>query len=226
MVLAASLTALAVTLFLLSGCAVLATPPPERLAPTLPPAPESLARSNGSIWAGAQSLALFEDQKARRVGDVLTVILVERTDASKKASTTTSKDSSTSISNPVLFGRPLSVNGTGVGEFGLDSSRSFAGSGDSSQSNKLEGSLSVTVAAVLANGNLVVRGEKNLTLNQGAERVALEGIVRPADISPANTVSSDRVADARISYNGSGTLADSNSAGWLTRFFNSSWMPF
>ena len=82
------------------------------------------------------------------------------------------------------------------------------------------------VAQVLANGNLVVRGEKNLTLNQGSERVAVTGIVRPADISPANTVSSERVADARISYSGRGHVADSNQPSWLARFFNSPWMPF
>lgn len=210
--------------FLLTGCASLIGP--ERIAPTLPPAPQSTQASEGSIWNGGNAIALFEDQKARRVGDVLTVLLAERTDASKKASTKTSKESDTDIANPTLFGRPLSYKGVPIGAIGMNSSSEFAGSGDSSQSNKLEGSISVTVAAVLANGNLVVRGEKNIELNQGAERVALEGIVRPADISPANTISSDRVADARITYNGSGALADSNASGWLARFFSSPWMPF
>lgn len=210
----------------LSACAVVKPKAEPRLAPTPPPAPQSTYTSEGSIWAGTQSIALFEDQKARRIGDVLTILLVERTDASKKTSVSTNKDNSLEIGNPTIFGRPLSVGGTGVGAFGLDSNRAFSGNGEASQGNKLEGSVSVTVAEVLANGSLVVRGEKNLSLTQGSERVAIEGIVRPADISPANTVSSDRVADARISYSGKGDLANTGEPGWLSRFFNSSWMPF
>lgn len=218
---------LATAMLLLSGCAsVQARPDQNYLAPTPPPAPEQSHTSDGSIWAGTQSIALFEDQKARRIGDVLTILLVEKTDASKKASTNTSKESSVDLGNPTLFGRPLTVGGTPVGAFSIDGSRSFNGGGDSSQSNKLEGSVSVVVSQVLANGNLVVRGEKNLELNQGSERVSIQGIVRPIDISPSNTVSSDRVADARISYSGKGSLADSNQPGWLARFFDSPWMPF
>jgi flagellar L-ring protein FlgH len=212
-------------LLLLGGCAAPAFKP-ERFEPTSPPAPEATHSSNGSIWAGSQSIALFEDTKARRVGDVLTILLLEKTDASKKASVNTSKDSEVDIGNPTLFGRPFSIGGTAAGAFGIESSQSFSGSGDAVQGNKLEGSVSVVVAQVLANGNLVVRGEKNIELTTGTERVAISGIVRPADISPANTVSSDRVADARISYAGRGDVANSGKPGWLTRFFNSAWMPF
>jgi flagellar L-ring protein FlgH len=191
----------AAALFLLGGCATVA-PKPERFEPTPPPAPELSHASDGSIWAGTQSIALFEDAKARRVGDVLTILLIERTNASKQASVNTSKETEVDIANPTLFGRPFRIGGTPAG------------------------ALIVVVAQVLANGNLVVRGEKNLELTNGSERVALTGIVRPADISPSNTVSSDRVADARISYAGRGDIANTGKPGWLTRFFNSPWMPF
>ena len=104
--------------------------------------------------------------------------------------------------------------------------RTFDGKSDSSQSNKLEGSITVTVAERLPNGNLLVRGEKRITINQGQEFVRLQGIVRPVDIGPANTVPSTKIADATITYTGKGALADSNRQGWLSRFFNSPWFPF
>ena len=109
---------------------------------------------------------------------------------------------------------------------GLDGERSFDGAGSSSQSNQLTGQITVTVAQRLPNGNLIVRGEKWLTINQGQELVRIAGIVRPQDIGQDNVVPSTRVADARISYTGRGTLADANTRGWLSRFFNSKWMPF
>jgi flagellar L-ring protein precursor FlgH len=180
----------------------------------------------GAIYASGSGLALFEDVKARSVGDVLTVLLVERTQAQKKASTSTSKDSSVSLGNPTLFGRPLTANGTPIGEVGIEGSREFTGSGDSSQSNKLDGAITVTVMQRLGNGNLVVAGEKHLGLNQGSELIRLQGVIRAADIRPDNTVTSDRIADARIDYRGQGALADANAQGWLSRFFNSPWTPF
>lgn len=212
----------ALALFM-TGCAAAPVVPPA--APVLPVMPERIAATDGAIWT-PQAPSLFEDQRARRAGDVLTVVLVEQTAASKKATTSTSRDSSVEVANPTLFGRPLSVNGTGVGGFGLESGKTFSGNGNASQSNTLQGSVTVMVTQVLANGNLVIRGEKNLEINQGAERVALEGIVRPQDVSPGNTVTSDRVAAARISYSGSGALADANREGWLSRFFSSALWPF
>ena len=110
--------------------------------------------------------------------------------------------------------------------FGTSGDRSFDGSGNSSQSNQLTGSITVTVAQRLSNGNLLVRGEKWLTINQGQELVRISGIVRPQDIGQDNSVPSTRVADARIAYTGRGSLADANTQGWLSRFFSSKWMPF
>lgn len=180
----------------------------------------------GAIYNGGSGHALFEDPKARTQGDLLTVLLVEKTQAQKSAETSTSKESSAEITNPTLLGRPFSMKGTGIGAFSLEGSRSFDGKGDSSQSNQLSGSVTVTVLERLPNGNLIVSGEKNLELNQGSERVRLSGIVRTVDIRPDNTITSDRIADARIEYVGRGALADSNAQGWLSRFFNSPWFPF
>lgn len=208
----------------LVGCASTAPmPPPEVPAQSHRPLPPPTA---GAIYNAGTGFALFEDPKARVEGDLLTVLLVEKTQAQKKASTSTSKDTSVDIANPTLLGRPLSMGGTPIGEFGVSGSRSFDGKGDASQSNQLSGSITVTVVERLPNGNLVIAGEKNVELNQGSERVRLSGIVRPVDVRPDNSITSDRVAEAHIEYVGRGALADANSQGWLSRFFNSPWFPF
>lgn len=222
---------LAAVMALLQACAVA---PKEQLsyAPTRPQ-PEMLPpATEGAIFQSGQEISLFQDAKAGRVGDIITVVLVEQTSASKKADTNTSKTQDTQLDNPTILGAPLSFNmpgGSGRdGNLGttLSGSRDFAGAGDSSQSNTLSGNVTVTVAEVLSNGNLLVKGEKRMTINQGDEFIQFSGIVRPADIGPDNTVLSTLVADAKISYTGRGTLADANSTGWLARFFNSDWWPF
>lgn len=180
----------------------------------------------GSIYSAGQGLALFEDQKARGVGDTLTVLLVESTDAKTSSATSTSKATSSEIKGPTILGRPVTLGGVPVLNNSLGSDHSFDGSGGSSQSNKLSGSVTVTVIQRLPNGNLSVRGGKHISLNQGKEFVRIEGIVRPADIAPDNTVLSSRVADARIAYGDNGALGESNAKGWLARFFGSEWMPF
>jgi flagellar L-ring protein precursor FlgH len=216
---------------LLQACATLSKDTVS-YAPTRPQ-PEMLApATQGAIFQAGQEISLFEDAKARRVGDIITVVLVEQTTASKKADTNTSKKQDTQLDNPTILGAPLSFNMPGgsnrVLNLGttLSGSRTFAGAGDSSQSNKLQGNVTVTVAEVLSNGNLLVRGEKRLTINQGDEYIRFSGIVRPSDIGPDNTVLSTSVADARIAYTGKGTLDESNSSGWLARLFNSKWWPF
>lgn len=214
------------TTLLLAGCSSTPRlpdepPKPGRSFSATPPPP-----SSGAIYNAYSGHGLFEDPKARAPGDLLTILLVERTQAQKQASTSTSKESGLSISNPLIAGRPLTRNGQPVGDFSLEGSREFSGSGDTSQSNQLSGSLTVTVVDRLPNGNLAVVGEKRLSLNQGSEILHLSGIVRPVDIAPDNTVTSDRVGDARIEYVGRGALADANAQGWLSRFFNSPWFPF
>lgn len=182
--------------------------------------------SDGSIYQAAHNVALFEDRKARQVGDVLTVLLVEKTDAKKAAATNTSKENSVGIEGPTMLGRPVTIGGTEVLNFDISAERSFTGAGGSTQSNALTGSLSVLITRVLPNGNFVVRGEKQLALNQGSESVAIEGIVRPSDVGADNIVRSDRVANARIQYRGKGAVNDASTQGWIARFFNSGWFPF
>jgi flagellar L-ring protein precursor FlgH len=225
---------------LLAGCAGFEHKPDPHYAASYPePGPVVPAVPSGSIYQAAYqpgaTLYLFEDVKPRRPGDVLTVVLVEETSASKAAKTATNKKNSTDISNPTLLGSPMqfntpnflplqSHNGNGLGT-SLEGTRDFSGSGNSSQSNSLTGRVTVTVAQVLGNGNLMVRGEKWLKLNQGEEYVQISGIVRPADIRPNNTVLSTQVADARIAYTGKGAINDANVMGWLARFFSSAIFP-
>ncbi|MBU1191881.1 MAG: flagellar basal body L-ring protein FlgH [Gammaproteobacteria bacterium] len=222
-------------LLLLSGCATMQAPR-ESYRPTYPPVPAPPPQANGAIYQTGYSMALFEDLKARRVGDTITVVLQERTQASKDAKTETSKENDITIPNPTLLGSmpqfnvpgivPLASNRNNSLETGMSSNQEFTGEGSSSQGNSLTGNITVTIAEVLPNGNLVVRGEKWLTLNQGDEYIQISGIVRPFDIKSDNTILSSQVADARITYSGEGMVADSNKMGWMSRFFASVIWPF
>ena len=175
---------------------------------------------SGGVFT-ADTVSLTSDSRAYRVGDAVTVILQETTQASKRAGTSFSKGSSVGVS-------PIGALGKTFGKTGIDiaADRSFEGDSTSTQQNALSGALTVVVQEVLPNGLLRVAGEKNLTLNQGEEFVRLKGYVRAADIDAENQVSSLRVANARIAYSAKGALADANTPGWLTRFFNSPLMPF
>lgn len=217
------LAALLLAGLLLGGCANMTAKPGEAAyAPVQPVAPAPLEQNNGAIYQAGHGMALFEDLRARQVGDILTVVLAEKTDASKSSSNSIGKDGSTDIGTPTLFGRQFGGNLSTA----LNSSTAFDGSADTSQSNQLDGSVTVTVAEVLSNGNLRVQGEKWVGINDGEEFVRLRGIVRAADIRPDNTVLSTKVADARIDYRGKGSGADANVVGWLTRFFLSPLWPF
>jgi flagellar L-ring protein FlgH len=198
-------------------------PMPAPVATAMPPAAEP---APGAIYQSGREVAWLEDLKAHRVGDILTIRLQEATQASKTSSTKTKKDTTVANAAPTLLGRGVTRNGTPLLANSLDGAQQFQGDGASSQSNSLDGSITVTVVERLQNGNLVVQGEKWLTLNQGDEFIRITGIVRPYDIATDNTVTSDKIANARISYSGRGTLASANRAGWLARFFNSPWMPF
>jgi flagellar L-ring protein precursor FlgH len=181
--------------------------------------------SMGSIYQDQASSFIFEDLKARRVGDILTIVLSEKTNAKKKATTSTKKENSTDLGTPTVFGGGVTLNGRNVLGANIDSSQEFTGEGDSEQSNALNGTISVTVADVYPNGNLFVRGQKQMHLNQGDEYIQISGIVRPMDIRVNNTVPSTLLADARIVYSGEGAVSDSNKMGWLARFFNSQYWP-
>lgn len=213
----------------LIGCASLLNPPPSRDPAYAPVRPDDMVqpRTNlGAIYQSGNDLRLFEDVKARRIGDVLTVRLVETTDAKKQADTTANRKATTSIKAPMLMGQEAAqILGYDV-KTSLESENDFNGQGGSNQSNALKGFISVTVVEVLPNGNLRVQGEKRVGLNQGNEYIKLSGIVRPADIDTSNTVESTKVADATMIYNGDGVVADANRMGWLQRFFTSVLFPF
>lgn len=220
---------LIVCIMLLASCAG----SPNRSHPDYAPAkpilyPESAPeRQQGSIYQPGVSNGLFEDFRARQVGDILTVILSEATQAAKSSDTSIDKSDTKSVENPVLGGAARTFGG---GDYTLDfdfgSSGSFTGESESNQSNSLQGDLTVTVAEVMPNGNLYIQGEKWIKLNQGDEYIRLRGIVRPADISSNNTVESARIADARIAYSGTGAVAEANVKGWLSRLFSSPLFPF
>lgn len=213
-------------LLVLSGCMTTVPTRPEPdyrpVRPSLaPPAPPT----GGSLFVTANSLSLFDDRRAWQVGDVITIVLQESTRGSKSAETTLSKSSSTELANPTVLGNL--VRGSTTDLFNqIENETDFEGEGQSDQSNSLTGTISVLVTEVYPNGLMQVEGEKWFRLNQGEEYVRVSGLIRWEDIDGGNTVSSQRIADARIAYGGTGALAQSNSAGWLTRFFMGDLFPF
>ena len=208
-----------------SGCTITNVVEPE----FEPPAPDITivsAEADGAIYQVNTNRFFFEDIRARRVGDVINVILDEQTDATKTATTSANKGTTIALPSPTIFGGGVTAKGREILSSDISANSQFSGSADSSQSNRLNGSVAVVVDKVLYNGNLSIRGEKRLTLNQGSEIVRVSGLIRPADITPQNTVQSTQIAAANITYGGTGLLADSNRAGWLTRLLNSPVWPF
>lgn len=212
-------------LLLLSGCAGMRQPaeaPPPLPLPTIEAPPRQI---NGAIFQSGYDTRLYEDRIARRVGDLVTVIFEESTNAKKDASTSISKDTQVGIGAPSAFGRPITIGGNPLSA-NASANRSFDGEGAADQSNLFKGVLTATIVAVQPNGNMVIQGHKKLTLNRGDEYVTVTGVIRREDVQPGNTISSQRVANAQISYTGSGALADANRMGWLNRFFYSVVWPF
>ncbi|MES1974498.1 MAG: flagellar basal body L-ring protein FlgH [Pseudomonadota bacterium] len=178
--------------------------------PTPPPA-------NGSIFQISEGYAaLYEGSRARRVGDPLTIVLVERTAASKSASSKLDSGGGASITPPSTGSLALFK----TTDASLSNTRNFSGSGATDQSNTLSGEVSVTVAAVYPNGTMLVQGQKRVTLNRGDEFVQIKGLIRVADIDADNRVPSTRVADAQIAYTGKGDVARASRQGWFGRFFS------
>ncbi|HIP53372.1 MAG TPA: flagellar basal body L-ring protein FlgH [Chromatiales bacterium] len=235
MTLLARLLLIAFVALLLAGCNTAPVRDPA-YAPVRPAVPPEPPQNTGSIYQQGHAIAWFENLRARRVGDMLTVKLVERTNASKKASASANKSSNTNVTNPTLLGSTVQFNAPGLlplasntGNslaFNTNSQQSFKGEGDAAQSNTLSGDITVTVIEVLPNGYLMVRGEKRIGINQGNEYVRLSGIVRPHDIDATNSVVSTKLADPTIVYVGDGAVADASVVGWLSRFFVSALFPF
>jgi len=216
---------LTVTGVALSGCSVIPMAD-ESYAPPPPQQPVYEPPTSGSIYRSGTDVRLFEDLKASRVGDILTVRLVESTNASKNSATSTSKTTEAALQNPTILGIPVTRDGTNLFEGSLSGEQTFDGTGASSQSNSLSGDITVTVVERYPNGNLRIRGEKWVTLNQGQEFIRLSGIVRPTDIEPDNSLASTRIADAQITYSSKGVMAAANKMGWISRFFHSVLHPY
>lgn len=185
--------------------------------------------SGGSIWQSASG-SLTDDVKARRRGDIITIVISETASASKEAKTGTSRDSSISAGMPHLLG----LENTGIFKnnfsdlskiINASSSSKFQGAGSTSRQENLKATITARVIDVLSNGNLMIEGRRNIRVNEEDQIIVLEGTVRSRDIAPDNTVNSIFVADARISYSGRGIISDRQSPGWLMNILDKIW-PF
>jgi len=180
--------------------------------------------ANGAIYqAGYGYRPLFEDRRARNLGDTLTINIVENTSADKKSNTTTNRSSDNNFGVTNVSGLPgKSFMGAGLA---ATSDFKFSGDGETASNNVFTGTITVTVIDVFANGNLLVSGEKQVGINHGSEFIRFSGVVNPSYISSTNSVNSVQVADARVEYRGSGQIENAQNMGWLSRFFLSV-LPF
>ncbi len=186
------------------------------------PAPVRVA--NGAIYqAGYSNAPLFEDRRARNVGDTLTINIIENTSADKKSNTTTNRSSDNNLSVPNVTGLPgksfLGASLAATTDF------KFSGDGETASNNVFTGTITVTVIEVFANGNLLVSGEKQVGINHASEFIRFSGVVSPNNITSTNSVNSVQVADARVEYRGNGQIENAQNMGWLSRFFLNV-MPF
>jgi len=183
-----------------------------------PPAQVAMATPTGSLYSAATYRPLFEDQRARFVGDTLTVQILEQINAAQTNSMNASRSDSASIDVPLIQGffgsRDLKALNASA-----SSEKDFSGQGESKAANNLTGTITVSVASVLPNGNLLVVGEKQIGTNRDVEYLKFSGVVNPITILPGNVVPSTKVADARIEYRGKGSLDSATAMGWLSRFF-------
>lgn len=213
----------------ISGCSTLERQHPEPGDPLYrhtPPvrlvAPEAI---DGGLYQVNRGASLYTAQTAHGIGDILMVTLQEQTQSSKTSQTKFQKDNGTTFNEGNVLGTALSANNLSMAT-DVTMEREFTGKADSSQQNRLSGSIAVTISEILPNGLLRVQGEKWLTLNQGEEYIRLVGLIRSEDISENNEVMSTKIADARISYGATGDFDQTNRMGWAGRFFNSEWWPF
>lgn len=208
----------------LAGC-VTTTPSTAVHQPmTARPEPRAtIAPSNGAIFNVASARPLFEDRRARFVGDTLIINIQEKVQASKKSENKTTRSQKVDVTVPTVIGLPFKgAQGTTLA---ASDTNNFNGKGENTSSNDFTGALAVTVIEVYPNGNLLVSGEKQIGLKEGEEFIRFSGVVNPNTITAANTVVSTQVADARIEYKANGFLDSAQVMGWLGRFFLS-FMPF
>lgn len=205
-------------LSVMTGCATTVPPTvvhqPMSVRPVAQPAAPAV---NGSIYSMASTRPLFEDRRARFVGDVITINIAEKTAASKNSENKATRSASVDADVTTIAGLP----GKALQGLGLKASdmNDFSGKGQNTSANNFTGTLTVTVIEVLANGNLLVSGEKQIGLKEGDEFIRFSGVVNPTTITTSNTVQSTQVADARIEYRANGFLDSAQAMGWLSRFF-------
>ena len=178
-----------------------------------PPAPAL----NGAVFQAARYRPLFEDHRARLVGDTLTVQIVEKVSASQKS--TSSIDKSGSVDSSITAFPGIKSNSFGRAAVAGSSENKFAGKGSTENSNDFSGTITVVVKDVLANGQLVISGEKQIGVNSNVDVLRFTGLVDPRNIQPGNTVASAQIANVRLEHRGRGAQADAQAAGWLTRVF-------
>ena len=228
------------TFMLLPGIVLLTacvSAPPERMAkfsyePSFPiNIPERNAPKNGSLFHQGDSLSLFDDSRAHKVGDIITINLSEKFDAKKKDEAKYEKTNKQRFGlgaglsgSASVMGGNVSVPGIGTG-IGIDygSDGNFKGKADVKQNSSLNGSIAVMVVQVISNGNLVIRGEKWITVHDGEEVIRFAGIIRAEDIQPNNTIASSKVADVRLIYKDTGISGDSNRPGAVTQLLHKYW---
>lgn len=221
---------LLISFTLLAGCTSL---PDEEVKndpefmPIEPMEPDYDVAETGSLFQDNYANNLYSDIKAHRVGDIITVYLEEAMTAKKKTGSSLNKKNAYNLNiDPVVLPglNNSSLTTTGA-KVGLSQGSKFEGDADADQSNSLQGSITVNVVRVLSNGNLEIRGEKWLMLNTGEEFVRIKGVIRSEDVRSDNSVSSMRVANARIQYGGTGDFANTQRQGWLTSFFSGPYWP-
>ncbi len=214
-----------VLVLVLSGCATSTTPPTAVHQPMTarPEAHNYDAQYNGAIYNVASARPLYEDRRARFVGDIITINIVESTAASQISENKTSRTQSVDASVPTIVGLPLKgVQGTALS---ASDNNNFDGKGQNNSSNIFTSTITVTVIEVYPNGNLLVSGEKQIGLKEGEEFIRFSGVVNPATITTSNTVQSTQIADARIEYKANGFIDSAQVMGWLGKFFLSV-LPF
>jgi flagellar L-ring protein FlgH len=222
------LLALVAIVYLLQGCAadpvdMVLRPSPE-FQPVYPLAGDRQKIATGGIYSNRQSDAWFGRGRNYQVGDIITVLLNESTQAARTQNTDVSRQTKSSLptgANSQIGKLNPFLNGINLN----DNTNSSKGSGTADQQASLSGSVAVTVVEILANGNLMIRGEKKLGLSEGTEVIQVSGVIRPEDVGPNSTVQSRRLANAQIAYRGSGDLANATKASWGTSLMHKYW-PF
>ena len=213
-----------VLVLLLSGCASIYPTPGTSVHQPMSARPEMRPQAiptTGSIYQPGVGRPLFEDRRARNIGDIITINLVERNTAEKSANASATRGSSlgggVTLTAPNLLAlQNAKLNGL---DASITSDSDFSGEGEAAANNVFSGTISVTVIEVFPNGNLLVSGEKQVAINQGNQYIRFSGVINPTTVSSSNTVQSTQVADARMEYRGSGFIDESNTMGWLQRFF-------